>query len=158
MHGSCLIELLAAASVDSSYYTVSFGSVFELLDRLDMPDALGVLRDGAVAGELAGGYHVIQALARKGFGVGRVVNGAELGIDIAVQIVKAEIVIGLAPIAGQKRIVNFSEHAYAVAVARYAAVHKAVHRAAHDMAFVVDCAGVIVRAETRKLIDLCAEM
>ena len=76
-----------------------------------MPDLVRVLRDGAVARELAGGDHVVEAFACETLRVARVVDGAELGIDIAVQIVEVEVIIGLAPISYEQAVKYLAEDA-----------------------------------------------
>ena len=62
-----------------------------------MPDVFGILADGAVRGELAGGGDVHEALAAKGDAVAVVMAHAQTGLFVAVEVVEDEILIRLMP-------------------------------------------------------------
>ena len=62
-----------------------------------MPDVFGILADGAVRGELAGGGDVHEALAAKGDAVAVVMVHAQTGLFVAVEVVEDEILIRLMP-------------------------------------------------------------
>ena len=119
-----------------------------------MPDLLGVLADGAVGGEVSSGGQIQQALAAKAHPIGGVVNGAQAGIAVILEVQQQEVVVGAVPAgAVQQRGVELR----LLLVCRHDAADQGVHRPADAGVGVVNAPGPVGVADGVDLFDGRAE-